>query len=77
MKVPGNTGKSRLMKIDLKTGKAVKSMNLDKKYFGEGIVIINDTIYQLTYKEKVGFMYSLKDFKNSENFLLPPPKDGV
>ncbi|MEI9945243.1 MAG: glutaminyl-peptide cyclotransferase [Chitinophagaceae bacterium] len=64
----GDYGKSRLLKTDLKTGKALQSLSLDPKYFGEGIVIVNDTIYQLTYKENVGFMYSLKDFKKIKEF---------
>jgi glutaminyl-peptide cyclotransferase len=67
---PDYTGKSRLMKLDLKTGKILQSINLDKKYFGEGIVILNDTIYQLTYREKTGFMYSLKDFKKLKEFTI-------
>jgi glutamine cyclotransferase len=58
----GEYGKSRLLKIDLKSGKPEKVINLDKKYFGEGIVILHDTIYQLTYKEHTAFVYSL-DFK--------------
>ncbi len=66
----GNYGHSRLLKVDLKTGKAVKSLDLDAKYFGEGIAIVNDTIYQLTYLEKVGFMYSLKDFKKLKEFTF-------
>ena len=64
----GNYGFSKLKKVDLKTGKSLKAIPLESKYFGEGIVIINDTIYQLTYKEKVGFMYSLKDFKKLGEF---------
>jgi glutamine cyclotransferase len=67
---PDYTGKSRLMKVDLKTGKVLESINLDKKYFGEGIVILNDTIYQLTYREKVGFMYSLKGFTKLKEFTF-------
>src|SRR5689334_14742795 len=47
---PDYTGKSRLMKIDLKSGKPVLTKTLDKKYFAEGIVILRDTVYQLTYK---------------------------
>jgi glutamine cyclotransferase len=65
---PDYSGKSRLLKIDITSGKAKQQINLDKKYFGEGIVIINDTVYQLTYKEKIGFMYSLKDFKKIGEF---------
>jgi len=59
---------SKLLETDLKTGKPIRSIVLDKKYFGEGIVIINDTVYQLTYKTQVGFMYSLKDFKKLGEF---------
>lgn len=64
----GNRGTSRLMKTDLATGKVLKSISLDKQYFGEGIVIVRDTIYQLTYQEKVGFKYTLKDFKKIGEF---------
>jgi len=64
----GLAGKSKLIKVELKTGKPLKSIALDKKYFGEGIVILNDTIYQLTYQEKIGFMYALKDFNKLGEF---------
>jgi glutamine cyclotransferase len=64
----GLQGKSRIMKIDIKTGKALERMDLDKKYFGEGITIINDTIYQLTYQDNVGFMYSLNGYKKLGEF---------
>ena len=43
--------KSRLMKIDLKTGNALKKISLSDKYFGEGITILRDTIYQLTWQQ--------------------------
>lgn len=62
----GIKGTSRIMKVDLKTGKTNTLVNLDSAYFGEGIVIINDTIYQLTYQEKVGFMYNLNGKKLGE-----------
>jgi len=64
----GNWGFSKLRKIDIKTGKALNEISLDKKYFGEGITILNDTIYQLTYKERTVFAYSLKDFKKIKEF---------
>jgi glutamine cyclotransferase len=70
----GERERSKLMKIDLKTGKPVMSIDLDKEFFGEGIVIVNDTIYQLTYQEKVGFMYSLKDFKKIGEFTFSSPE---
>jgi len=70
----GEKGKSKLIKVDLKTGKPLKSIDLDTNYFGEGIAIVNDTIYQLTYQEKVGFMYSLKDFKKLGEFSFASPE---
>src|SRR5262245_29874456 len=51
----GNEGKSKLMQVDLKTGKIVRSISLDDQYFGEGITILNDTVYQLTWKNKTVF----------------------
>ncbi len=62
------------MKVDLKTGRAIESITLDKKYFGEGIVILNDTVYQLTYQEKIGFMYSLNGFKKLKEFTFAAPE---
>ena len=63
-------GQSRLRKVDLKTGKSIREITLDSIYFGEGIAILNDTIYQLTYKEKVVFVYTLKDFKKVKQFHI-------
>lgn len=55
--------------LDLKTGKLDTKVTLDKaRYFGEGITILNDKIYQLTYKSKVGFVYDLKTFKKIKDF---------
>jgi glutaminyl-peptide cyclotransferase len=59
----GLEGKSKLIQTDLKTGKPIRYIDLDPKYFGEGISIIRDTVYQLTYQTKVVFVYTLKDFK--------------
>ena len=64
----GLEGKSKLMKVDVKSGKAIQSINLDAKYFGEGITILNDTVYQLTYKNKKVFVYTLNDFRKIKEF---------
>lgn len=64
----GLTGKSKLIKTDLKTGKPIKSIAIGDQYFGEGIVIINDTVYMLTYQDEVGFMYDVNNFKKLGEF---------
>jgi glutamine cyclotransferase len=75
----GYNGKSKLMKVDLKTGKAIKSISLDNKYFGEGIAILRDTIYQLTWQQNVVFVYAIKgnDFKKVKEFPLNTEGWGI
>jgi glutaminyl-peptide cyclotransferase len=59
----GLEGRSKLILVDTHTGLPKRSVDLDPKIFGEGISIIRDTIYQLTYQTKDVFLYTLKDFK--------------
>lgn len=59
----GNYGKSKLIQLDASTGKVIYQHSLDAKFFGEGISVLNDTLYQMTYKEKTVLVYSAKDFK--------------
>lgn len=59
----GNYGHSRLVKIDFKSGKVVKQVKLDSVQFGEGITVLNDTIYQLTWKNGIVHLYSASDLK--------------
>ena len=65
---PDSAGKSRLMKIDLKTGKPLRTISLSKNFFGEGITILRDTIYQLTWKNHKVFVYTLSDFKKVKEY---------
>ena len=73
----GLEGRSKLLKVDLKSGKFQKRVDLDSNYFGEGITIINDTLYQLTWKNRVVFMYSLKDFRKLKEFPLHTDGWGI
>lgn len=66
----GLEGHSRLLKINLATGKAVQKIDLAKAYFGEGISMINNKIYQLTYQEHKVFVYDM-NFKKIQEFAWP------
>ncbi|MES1216448.1 MAG: glutaminyl-peptide cyclotransferase [Bacteroidota bacterium] len=58
--------------VNLKTGVIDVKAELDKKkFFGEGIVFLNDKIYQLTYTTKIGFIYDAKTFKKLGEFTFP------
>ena len=55
--------------VDLKTGKIDVKAELDRNiYFGEGMVILKGKIFQVTYKNQMGFIYDAKTFKNIGNF---------
>jgi glutamine cyclotransferase len=73
----GEYGHSNLLKVDLNSGNIQKKVSLNAKYFGEGITILNDTIYQLTWQEKVVFAYSLNDFKKIKEFKIDTEGWGI
>ena len=72
----GQYGFSTLKKVDFKTGKVIKKIFLDKSYFGEGITIMNDKIFQLTWKEKIGFVYNKSDFNLIKSFNYKNSLEG-
>lgn len=51
----GHYNSSFIAKIDVNTGEIYQRKELEKKYFGEGIVFNNEYIIQLTWKEKIAF----------------------
>ncbi|HCL83911.1 MAG TPA: glutamine cyclotransferase [Chitinophagaceae bacterium] len=62
--------------VDPATGKIGVKAELDRKtYFGEGIAILHDKLYQLTWTNKKGFIYDLKTFKKLGEFSFPS-KEG-
>jgi glutaminyl-peptide cyclotransferase len=64
----GQYGTSWIAEVDIATGTQDKKVELDKKYFGEGITILNNKIYQLTYQTKIGFIYALNTYKKIGEF---------
>ncbi len=64
----GQKGKSSLRKVSIDDGKVLEQVNLDPLYFGEGITILGDSIYQLTWKENTCFVYDLKTFQYKKHF---------
>ncbi len=53
----GQYGLSSLRIIDLKTGKIKKKVDVPKQYFAEGITILKERIFQLTWRSHKGFIY--------------------
>lgn len=64
----GQNGESTLRKTDYKSGKVSKSVSLSPDYFGEGITVYNNKIYQLTWQNKVGFIYNAETLAQEKTF---------
>ena len=65
----GLLGRSSLRKVDLKTGKLLTHLKLDKEIFAEGITILNDTLYQLSWQNHEVYLYDLKGETRKINTL--------
>ncbi len=59
----GLNGKSSLRRVELTTGKVLQKIDIPNEYFAEGMTILGDKIYQITYQTHIGFIYDLKTFK--------------
>lgn len=64
----GQNGQSGIYLFDIQTGNVKKEFKMEDKYFGEGITIVNDKIYQITYKAQKGFIYDLNSFARVDSF---------
>ena len=64
----GQYGFSSLRKIDLQENKVLSSLGLESNFFGEGVTIYKDKIYQLTWKSRKGFVYNLNTFSLENTF---------
>ena len=65
----GLNGFSSLKKIDLFNGnKILNTKFLDNEFFGEGLTIFDQRIIQLTWKNKVGFIYDLNSMNMIKSF---------
>lgn len=62
----GSKGISSLRKTNFKTGEVYKKIELAEQYFGEGITILNNKVYQLTWLNNEGYVYNANTFKKEK-----------
>jgi glutamine cyclotransferase len=67
----GLYGESSLTQRELETGKVLKRERLPRKYFGEGITVFGDKVFQLTWKSQTGFVYDKATFRLLKEFKYP------
>ncbi|HHT36519.1 MAG TPA: glutaminyl-peptide cyclotransferase [Firmicutes bacterium] len=73
----GLYGASSLRQVRLNDGVVTKGLLLPDNYFGEGIAIVDDRIYQLTWQENTGFVYDLNSFALLDRFTYPTEGWGL
>lgn len=67
----GKLGHSSLRRVDLKTGAVQQRIDYPDNIFGEGITVFQDKIYQLTWKNRILFVYNKDDLSLVETFSYP------
>ncbi len=67
---------SKLRQVDHATRTLLKNINLDDAYFGEGLTIINDKAYQLTWRSGTGFVYNAETLEKISSFKYGESKEG-
>jgi glutamine cyclotransferase len=72
----GQYRESKLRKVDYKTAEVLKNINLQSQYFGEGLTVLNDKIYQLTWRENTGFVYDVNSFEKLSSFTYGKSNEG-
>ncbi|NNM23498.1 MAG: glutaminyl-peptide cyclotransferase [Flavobacteriaceae bacterium] len=72
----GQRKKSSLRKTNYKTGEVLKKVQLADQFFGEGLTILNDKIYQLTWQSKTGFIYDKATLEKKGTFVFNKSAEG-
>jgi glutamine cyclotransferase len=73
----GLYGQSSIRKVDLETGRVIKIRRLPAEYFGEGIVIIDNRLIQITWQSGIGFVYDLDSFQQTDTFTYDHEGWGI
>lgn len=62
----GQNGSSLVAQIDLNSGNPIKEVNLEPAYFGEGITILGENIYQITWQQQKCFVYNKETLEKTD-----------
>jgi glutamine cyclotransferase len=64
----GQYGESTLRRVEAATGRVVKKLDLPPNVFGEGLALVADKLFQLTWQNKKGFVYDRETFRLIQEF---------
>ena len=66
----GRNGTSVLRTVDLGTGRTGRIRRLDDRFFGEGVCVLGDEVFQLTWQSGWAFVYDRDTFTYSRRFRV-------
>lgn len=64
----GLIGRSSIRKVRLENGEVLQIQKVDPQYFGEGIAIVGDSLFELTWQSGIGFIYDRASFQRTGTF---------
>jgi glutaminyl-peptide cyclotransferase len=67
----GLEGQSSLRQVRVETGEVVRKVDLSPELFGEGITLLGNEIFQITWESHIGFVYNVSDFRRLRTFSYP------
>lgn len=73
----GLHGRSSLRRVDLESGEVLRQVDLAERHFGEGIVVLGQRIYQITWQSQRAFVYDKKTFERIRRFTYEGEGWGI
>jgi glutamine cyclotransferase len=73
----GLTGQSSLRKVDLETGGILQIHEMASVYFGEGIAVVGNRIWQLTWQNQTAFLYDKQTLSELDTVHYPTEGWGL
>lgn len=64
----GRYGRSNLRKVSIADGTVLQQRDLSEAYFAEGLAVVGESLFQLTWKEGVTFVYDAATFEETDRF---------
>jgi glutaminyl-peptide cyclotransferase len=64
----GQVGQSSIREVELQTGRVIRKRDVPPPHFGEGIVILGDNLYEITWTTGVAFVYDWRTFNPKGQF---------
>ena len=66
----GLNGRSTVREVEVTTGKVLRSRDLPKSHFGEGLTRLGDRLYQVMWQTNKGWSYNVDNFNDAKEIKV-------